>query len=109
MCQGFYIFDIALALIPFSFVLLLKVMGNTREYLSRILAVGSPAADGVHRLTQGDSYVCCEGSQLEHQQLRDFCQQVEELLEATGQSLEDFTPEQFADLVKAFADEKEAR
>jgi hypothetical protein len=82
-------------------------MGQPREQLSRILAVGSPAPDGVHRLTKGDTYVCCEGSQTEHQQLSEFCRQMEALLEATGQSLEDFTPEEFADLVRAFANEEE--
>lgn len=81
-------------------------MGHSREHISRILAVGSSAPDGIQRLTQGENYVCCQGSDAEHRRLSDFCQDVEELLSATGQELSDFTPEEFAEWILSFADEK---
>jgi len=82
-------------------------MGQSREYVSRILAVGSPASDGIRRLTQGSSFVCCDGNEAEHEQLRDFCQNVEALLEASGQELTDFTPEEFEAWVNAYYGESE--
>jgi hypothetical protein len=82
-------------------------MGQSRESISRILAVGGPSEDGIHRMTKGESFVCCEGSDAEHRELADFCQNVEQLLQATGQDLQDFTPEEFSEWVKAFVPRKE--
>lgn len=80
-------------------------MGKPRETISRILAVGSPASDGILRLTQGEWFVCCQGSEEEHRDLREFCLGVESLLEASGQDLCDFTPEEFSEWVQAFQGE----
>jgi len=83
-------------------------MGQHREYMSRILAVGSPASDGIHRLTQGNTYVCCEGTDEEHEVLHRFCQNVEALLNASGLELQDLTPDEFACWVKTFMDHEKA-
>lgn len=77
-------------------------MAVTREQVSRILAVGSPAPDGVHRLTRGEDFVCCEGSDQEHRDLQEFCRNVEALLQASGLKLQDFSPHEFAEWVTSF-------
>lgn len=78
-------------------------MGKTRKQVSRILAVGGSASDGIQRLTQGKFFVCCQGEEAEHVEMQTFCQEVESLLEASGLDLRDFTPEEFQEWLVSFA------
>ena len=78
-------------------------MGKSRKQVSRILAVGGASSDGVQRLTQGQSFVCCQGEEEEHQHLQTFCRELEGLLEASGLDLRDFTPEEFREWLMSFA------
>jgi hypothetical protein len=78
-------------------------MGTTRKEVSRILAVGRVSSDGVQRLTQGQSFVCCQGEEEEHQRLQAFCCEVEQLLESSGLELRDFTPEEFQEWLRSFS------
>jgi hypothetical protein len=58
-------------------------------------------------MTCGESFVCCQGSDREHEALQTFCQQVEALLDASGLLLSDFTPQEFAEWVMAFQEKAE--
>ncbi len=77
-------------------------MVQKRSYVARILAVGGPADDQIRRLTRGESFTCCYGSDAEHQQLSEFCVALQELLASTGQKLSDYTPEELGALLSQF-------
>lgn len=77
-------------------------MGQPSQKVSRILAVGSSSSDGVHRLTRGESFVCCAGDSREHQELSSFCLDLEQVIEASGLTLSDFSPRELEDWITAF-------
>jgi hypothetical protein len=77
-------------------------MTQVRKKVVRMLALGGHADDRVLRLTQGEQYVCCHGSEKEHQQLSDFCEDVQRLVYSTGQTLEDFTTDELSNLLSGW-------
>jgi len=70
-----------------------------------MLAVGGIPGDEIKRLTRGEAYTCCYGSETEHDQLAAFCEDLQDLLKTTGQHLTDFSPEELQELLKAFTNE----
>lgn len=66
-----------------------------------MLAVGLQPDDRINRLTRGDSFTCCYGSEEEHGQLSAFCLALQDLLSSMGLKLSDFTPEELECLLRA--------
>ncbi|MGA0367844.1 MAG: hypothetical protein ACO3N7_00155 [Kiritimatiellia bacterium] len=73
-----------------------------------MLAVGEIPKDAIHRITRGDTYTCCMGSESEHQRLSEFCQALQDLLASTGQQLSDYSPDELRDLLSQLTREGEA-
>lgn len=92
------------SLIPGIIPIHIRAMTKVRKKVVRILALGNPAGDRILRLTQGEQYVCCHGSKMEHQHLRNFCEEVQRLVRSTGQSLEDYTTEELSNLLAGWVD-----
>jgi hypothetical protein len=80
-------------------------MSHIKRQVSRVLAVGGIPGDEIKRLTRGEAYTCCYGSESEHKHLAAFCEDLQDLLKSTGQSLPDFSPEELQELLKAFTNE----
>jgi len=70
-----------------------------------MLAVGDLPGDSIRRLTRGDSYTCCLGSESEHRSLSEFCQALQDLLASTGQELTEYSPEELSDLLRGLLKE----
>jgi hypothetical protein len=68
-----------------------------------MLAVGSVPDDQISRLTCGEAFTCCYGSETEHATLTAFCQALESLLSSSGQTLADFSPDELKALLDEFA------
>lgn len=70
-----------------------------------MLAVGDSADDRIQRLTLGESFTCCYGSESEHRQLSEFCLALQDLLHSMDQQLSDFSPDELQDLLSRFVKE----
>lgn len=81
-------------------------MTQVRKKVVRMLALGNCADDRILRLTRGEQYVCCHGSEVEHQLLSDFCEEVQRWLRSTGQTLEDYTSEELSVLLKGWVEKE---
>lgn len=71
-----------------------------------MLAVGNAPDDRIRRLTCGEDYTCCYGSEKEHHQLTTFCEYLQELLKSSGLQLRDFSPEELGELLNAYVREE---
>ena len=65
-----------------------------------LLGVGFDSTDGHIRLTQADQYHVLMGSGETHEALQKICRRIEESIKETGRPLNDYSPEEFMELVK---------
>jgi len=72
---------------------------KSRAQRARILGLGLDNADGHVRLTRGENFDICLGSENTHEQLRETCIKVNEKLDRRGKRLEDLSRDEFVDLV----------
>ena len=70
-----------------------------RKKIIRLLGVGFDAEDGHVRITKGEKYDVFMGSDESHEYIRKLIQDIEEEIEKRGRSLDDITPDEFAELV----------
>lgn len=78
-------------------------MPKRRTSIRRILAVGNPPGDQVKRLTRGENFTCVNGSEVEHERLRDFCLWLETCVGEMGIDLSDLSREELALLLSTHA------
>lgn len=90
------------ALISVVFSLHSYFMASKRKQVTRMLAVGNAPGDQIRRLTRGEAFTCCYGSEAEHSALTDFCLALQSLIDSTGQRLEDLSPEELRALIRGF-------
>ncbi|MEX2608246.1 MAG: hypothetical protein WD708_12965 [Kiritimatiellia bacterium] len=81
-------------------------MTQVRKKVVRMLALGGRADDRIFRLTRGRQYVCCQGSEAEHQQLSGFCEDLHQWLHSTGQSIEEYSPDELSALLAGWFDKE---
>lgn len=74
-------------------------MSRHPQRIRRILAVGSPPADRVRRLSRGESFTCVAGTEEEHEALRAFCLEVTEWLDRMGMPLDQLSPSELWELL----------
>ena len=72
---------------------------SKRKKIIRLLGVGFDAEDGHVRITKGEKYDVFMGSDESHEYIRKLIQDIEEEIEKRGLSLDDITPDEFAELV----------
>lgn len=65
-----------------------------------LLGVGFDHEDGQIRITQADEYRVLMGSGETHEALQKICRRIEESLKAAGRPLNDYSPEEFMELVQ---------
>ncbi len=65
-----------------------------------LLGVGFDAEDGHIRITEADQFKVLMGSGETHSALQDVCKKIEELIKAKGRPLNDYSPEEFMELVQ---------
>lgn len=65
-----------------------------------LLGVGFDHEDEHIRITQADSYQVLMGSNASHKKLQEMCSQIEQAVQSSGRKLNDYTPEEFMELVK---------
>ncbi|MCC7300160.1 MAG: hypothetical protein IT583_03675 [Verrucomicrobia bacterium] len=65
-----------------------------------LLGVGFDAQDGQIRITQADQFQVLMGSGETHTELQTICRRIEEAIKKTGRSLNEYSPEEFMDLVQ---------
>ena len=70
-----------------------------RKRIIRLLGIGFDAEDGHVRITQGEKYDILMGSEQSHEYIQQLIQKIETQLENRGLSLDDLTPDEFAELV----------
>ncbi len=64
-----------------------------------LLGVGFDHQDGLIRITQADDYNIFMGSKASHTELQKICQKIEKAISTSGRVLNDYTPEEFMELV----------
>ena len=65
-----------------------------------LLGVGFDHKDRQIRITQADRYRIVMGSGETHTALQNICRQIDGKVKSTGRQLEEFSPEEFMDLVR---------
>lgn len=65
-----------------------------------LLGVGFDTSDGQIRITTAEQYQVMMGSGETHEALQKICNRINETVKASGRPLEDYTPEEFMELVK---------
>jgi hypothetical protein len=75
-------------------------MNRLPKRVRRILAVGDPAADGIQRLTRGNTFTCVSGSEEEHRRLSGFCQELTAWLARLGLDLDQISAEELEALLR---------
>ncbi len=66
-----------------------------------MLGVGFDAGDGHIRITKGEKYDVLMGSAESHEYIQQLIQKIETEIETRNRSLDDFTPEEFGELVQS--------
>ncbi|QBG48591.1 hypothetical protein EGM51_14705 [Verrucomicrobia bacterium S94] len=66
----------------------------------RLLGVGFDAEDGHVRITQGENYDVLMGSEESHEYIQQLIRKIEDALAEKHLTLDDFTPDEFAEFVK---------
>lgn len=68
--------------------------------MAGLLGVGFDTEDGQIRITQADQFHILMGSGETHKELQKICLRIEESLQAAGRPLNDYSPEEFMELVQ---------
>ena len=76
-----------------------------QKKIIRQLGVGFDSEDGHVRITQGDNYDVLMGSDESHEYIQHLIQRIEDELKARELTLDDFTPEEFAQFFKSIQQE----
>jgi len=71
-----------------------------QKKIIRLLGVGFDAEDDHVRITKGETYDVLMGSEESHEYIQQLIQKIEDALAAQHLSLDDLTPEEFAEFVK---------
>ncbi len=71
-----------------------------QKKIIRLLGVGFDSDDGHVRITRGETYDVLMGSDESHEYIQKLIQKIEDALAAQQLSLDDLTPEEFAEFVK---------
>jgi hypothetical protein len=69
-----------------------------------MLGVGLDCDDGQTRLTRGENFVLCGGSQQTHEKMQETAVKVNEHLDRRGKRLEDVSTGEFHDIVREVVD-----
>ena len=77
-----------------------KMPRANQKKIIRLLGVGFDTEDGHVRITKGESYDVLMGSDESHEYLQQLIRKIEDALAEHNLSLDDLTPEEFADFVK---------
>ena len=73
---------------------------TNQKKIIRLLGVGFDSDDGHVRITNGENYDVLMGSDESHEYIQQLIQKIEDALKARNISLDDLTPEEFAEFVK---------
>lgn len=65
-----------------------------------LLGVGFDHEDGHIRITQAEQYHVLMGSGETHRELQKICQRIDETVKTSGRPLNDYTPEEFMEMVQ---------
>lgn len=65
-----------------------------------LLGVGFDNKDGQIRITQADEYQVLMGSSETHNELQKICRQIDESIKSSNRLLNDYSPEEFMELVQ---------
>lgn len=76
----------------------MKESGQSR--VVGLLGVGFDTEDGQIRITQGDQFQVMMGSGETHEALQKICCRIEKSIQAAGRSLDDYSPEEFMELMQ---------
>jgi hypothetical protein len=74
--------------------------GSNQKKIIRLLGVGFDAEDGHVRITKGGKFDVLMGSDESHEYITKLIAKIEDELEVQALSLDDLTPQQFAEFVK---------
>lgn len=73
--------------------------GSNQKKVVGLLGVGFDHQDGHVRITQGDRYQVLMGSEASHSELQKLCSQIEQAVRESGRELDDYTAEEFVELI----------
>jgi hypothetical protein len=76
----------------------MRSTGQSR--VAGLLGVGFDTEDGQIRITQAEQFQVLMGSGETHEALQKICRRIEESLQAAGRPLNDYSPEEFMELVQ---------
>ncbi len=71
-----------------------------QKKIIRLLGVGFDSEDGHVRITKGENYDVLMGSDESHDYMQQLIQKIEDALKEQDLSLDDLSPEEFAEFVK---------
>ena len=71
-----------------------------QKKIIRLLGVGFDSEDGHVRITKGENYDVLMGSDESHDYMQQLIQKIEDALKEQNLSLDELSPEEFADFVK---------
>lgn len=77
-----------------------KMQHANQKKIIRLLGVGFDSEDGHVRITKGENYDVLMGSDESHDYMQQLIQKIEDALKEQNLSLDDLTPEEFAEFVK---------
>ncbi|NNJ71026.1 MAG: hypothetical protein HKP10_07035 [Kiritimatiellales bacterium] len=72
---------------------------SNQKKIVRLLGVGFDAEDGHVRITKGENYDVLMGSDESHEYIQTLIHKIEDELSSRGVTLDNLTPEEFAELV----------
>lgn len=73
---------------------------NGQSRVVGLLGVGFDTEDGHIRITQSEQFQVMMGSGETHEALQKICSRIEETIKASGRALNDYSPEEFMELVQ---------
>jgi hypothetical protein len=74
--------------------------GDGKSRVVGLLGVGFDHRDGHIRITEAEQYHVLMGSGETHEALQNICRRINETVQASGRPLNDYSPEEFMELVQ---------
>ena len=71
-----------------------------KERIAKIVGIGTDAADGHIRITNGDHYELVQGSEQSHEQMQQWCEAINQRLAAMNKDMKQLTVDEFLALAR---------